>query len=69
MENEKFWLVWSPTGTHSPVKRHHSAEAANTEARRLARAHAGQQFIVMEAIEGFAVDNLKHTVFLHPIPF
>jgi hypothetical protein len=44
-----FWLVWSPTGEKPPHYRHTSAESARAEAARLARAHRGERFFVVEA--------------------
>lgn len=69
MDQDKFWLVWSPTGTRPPQQKHPSNESAIAEAKRLARAHRGQQFIVMEATDGFEVNDVRHTVFLRPVPF
>ena len=45
----KFWLVWSPTG-RSPVVRHTTEESATQEATRLARAHPGGAFYVLEPV-------------------
>jgi hypothetical protein len=50
----KFWLVWCPTGTHSPVVKHMSMHAAMTESKRLAAQHIGREFFVVESI-GLAV--------------
>ncbi len=66
MDQEKFWLVWSPTGTKAPQHKHVSNESAIAEAKRLARAHPGQEFMVMEATDGFVVNDMRHTVFAHP---
>jgi hypothetical protein len=49
-EFRKFWLVWSPTGTTTPSRRHASAEAASSEAERLARMAPGAEFYVLETL-------------------
>lgn len=48
MKNEPFWIVWNPDG-RTPVVRHCERELAILEAERLARANAGQTFIVLVA--------------------
>lgn len=44
-----FWLVWNPQG-NNPTFRHHSREAAQAEAERLARLAPGQRFYVLAAL-------------------
>jgi hypothetical protein len=45
----KFWIVWNQCSlTPNPRVRHQNIEAANAEAERLARAHKGFTFHVME---------------------
>ena len=43
-----FWLVWSPQGQHPPRYQHTSQANAEREAVRLAAAHPGKQFYVVE---------------------
>ena len=66
-----FWLVWSPTGSAPPRYRHASKQSAVTEAERLARAHPGQLFVVLEPIAGRRVDNMVRTTYVDDkeIPF
>lgn len=49
-EFRKFWLVWSPTGTTAPSRRHSSADEASGEAERLARLAPGAEFYVLETM-------------------
>jgi hypothetical protein len=67
-----FWLVWSPTGIRPPKHRHLSARAATEEAERLAKAHPGQLFVVLEPIAARRVDSMVRTTFIggsNDIPF
>lgn len=48
-ETAIFWLVWSPTGPTPPRCRHVSEDLARAEAKRLAIAHRGQRFYVLQA--------------------
>jgi|HubBroStandDraft_2_1064218.scaffolds.fasta_scaffold14614_3 hypothetical protein len=68
---DAFWLVWSPTGARAPRFRHPSEQSATTEAERLARAHPGQLFVVLEAIAARRVDSMIRTAFINGsgIPF
>ena len=50
MDNQAFWLVWSPQGIRPPSYRHHSEAAARTEAERLARNSPGAEFFTMRAV-------------------
>jgi hypothetical protein len=56
-----FWLVWSPTGSTPPKHRHLTEQLAVQEAERLAKAHPGQLFVVLESIAARRVDNLVRT--------
>lgn len=47
----KFWMVWCPQGG-TPTVRHHSREAADTEAARLAAKNPGKEFFVLKAVGG-----------------
>lgn len=50
MYREPFWLVWCPTGSAPPSRRHHSVRAAQEEAERLARLAPGQDFYVVQPV-------------------
>lgn len=53
-----FWLVWNPDGG-PPTYRHDTQDGAIGEAERLARAHPGARFFVLQAIEMRAVDSMQ----------
>ncbi len=65
--SEPFWIVWNPEGPSRPYARHYSFEHAAAEAQRLALAHPGNDFFVMQAsrrvstpkveIEDFEIDS------------
>jgi hypothetical protein len=59
-----FWIVWSPTGHKSPSFRHQSIQAATTEAERLATAHPGQLFVVLEPVAARRVDSMIRTQYV-----
>jgi hypothetical protein len=44
-----FWIVWNPHGSN-PTHQHVNRELAQKEASRLALAHPGIEFIVLQAI-------------------
>lgn len=45
----RFWMVWR-AGAAGPTHKHATADLAYAEARRLAAAHPGARFYVLEAI-------------------
>lgn len=49
---EKFWMVWG-FNRDTPRYRHPTKEAAQTEAKRLARANPDQLFVVLAAVDAF----------------
>lgn len=55
-----FWTVWCPTGG-APTVAHPSLSLATMEAERLARAHPGQQFVVMKSVAGYERNELTVT--------
>ena len=59
-----FWLVWSPTGHKPPSFRHPSIQAATAEAERLATAHPGQLFVVLEPVAARRVDSMIRTQYV-----
>ena len=58
-----FWLVWNPAGLN-PKHKHLTAEAATTEAERLARANPGNRFYVLHALEYREVNDMQRVVLL-----
>ena len=54
---DRFWFVWSPTG-NIPRFKHPNEWSARNEAARLARANAGQQFVVLMAMASYQVNDL-----------
>ncbi len=69
MDNETFWMVWSPQG-QAPTRKHLTRASAVTEAERLARLNAGNEFYVLQAIEGRRVDGMQRVHLQGPeVPF
>lgn len=46
----RFYIVWSPSGQRPPSVRHWTYSEAATEARRLAKANPGSEFMVLAAL-------------------
>lgn len=53
-EQPQFWMVWNPEG-RAPTYRHETGESARDEAKRLARIHPGQTFVVLCAMRGYVL--------------
>jgi hypothetical protein len=51
MPTESFYVVWNPAD-RNPIKRHDDVQSATEEARRLAQANPGIEFITLRAIKG-----------------
>ena len=67
---DAFFIVWCPTGPTPPKHRHEVREHAVQEAERLARAHPGNEFFVMQADTMRAVNDMKRVDYMSPdIPF
>jgi len=67
---DAFFIVWSPTGPTNPSYRHEVRASAVSEAERLARAHPGNEFFVMQADTMRAVNDMKCVDYMSPdIPF
>jgi hypothetical protein len=65
---EAFWMVFSPQG--GPPKCVHNIKcSAIREAERLARENPGQEFYVLQAIEGRCVEEPMKRATLSEIPF
>lgn len=69
-QDDKFWLVWSPTGARPPSFRHPTFRAASAEADRLAQAHPGSEFFVLGAETSCRISTLERVEYVEdPIPF
>lgn len=55
---ECFWMV---LGNGVPTVRHATEEAARQEAARLARCHAGQEFLVLKSVATVVRSDLSWT--------
>ncbi len=53
----KFWTVWCRDGG-VPTRQHHTSDSASIEAGRLARAHPGREFVVLEATKSVRKTDL-----------
>ncbi|MCA8502197.1 hypothetical protein LGN13_10875 [Burkholderia multivorans] len=61
---DAFWIIWSPTGSTPPSKRHTDYLEAVREAERLARAaRGGAEFYVMRAETMSVVDDMRRIDF------
>lgn len=58
MSRPAFWIVWNPQG-RTPTREHDTKRSAENEAERLALAHRGQRFIVLQSIGEFVVDDVQ----------
>jgi hypothetical protein len=52
-----FFLVWSPAGLRPPKYRHTTHGSALGEAHRLAAAHPGREFYVVETTDRVVLDS------------
>ena len=67
-EQEPFYVVWCPQGG-SPTVRHDSLHKAHEEAKRLARANRGREFIVLCAFTAYQCSDLMQTDYRMEVPF
>ena len=69
MNEEQFWMVWSPQGS-VPTHQHITHSSALSEAERLARKCPGKEFYVLQATDLRIVNDMQR-VRLHPgqVPF
>ncbi|MBH2008328.1 MAG: hypothetical protein I8H71_01375 [Xanthomonadaceae bacterium] len=58
MEQDTFYMVWSPQGG-APTHKHAALFGAVHEAERLARNNAGKEFYILQAIEGRVVNDMQ----------
>lgn len=63
-----FWFVWNTNG-RAPAFKHETAESAKTEAQRLARAHRGEEFIILQAVGGAVLKDPVEEIKFDDIPF
>lgn len=68
MDEEQFWMVWSPQG-RAPTKVHQTLGSATNEAERLARNNPGNQFYVLQALEMREVNDMRRVRLSMPVPF
>jgi hypothetical protein len=54
-----FFVVWCPTGPHSPWYRHMSHDSALREAKRMAGEHPGREFFVLQATNRALVAEVR----------
>lgn len=57
---EPYWLVWH-VGGGPPTYKHGSFDSADTEAKRLARVHRGDEFVVLETVRSHRATDLVTT--------
>jgi hypothetical protein len=69
MDRETFWLVWSPTGTHPPSKRHATRDLAVAEAERLAECAPSAEFYVLCAVSRSSARRVTTITLTDDIPF
>lgn len=67
-QKETFWLVWA-VDSGRPTQRHDSFNNASSEAKRLARANTGTEFVVLEAKAGFRISEPLTEIVYDPLPF
>lgn len=58
MEQDTFYMVWSPQGGY-PTHKHGSQAGAINEAERLARNNPGREFYILQALEGRVVNDMQ----------
>ncbi|MGF6444370.1 hypothetical protein [Paraburkholderia youngii] len=68
-QENKFWLVWSPTGAKPPRHRHTSFGSAAVEAERLAQANPGHEFFVLGAEMSYCAMAMQRVEYFDRIPF
>jgi len=64
---DTYWIVWREGGG-APVVKHENPGLATKEAERLARAHPGERFVVLQAVRARQVKDLECIEF-DDIPF
>ena len=67
--DDVFYMVWSPTGTAPPKRKHYSFAEADQAAMDMARRHPSQKFVVMQAVRDYQVSDLQRTDYVEDLPF
>lgn len=60
----KFWIIVNDKFPTTVSVKHQCLQNAETEAGRLARAHRGEEFIIMQSVVSYKVDDLVVTNFV-----
>ena len=68
MNEQAFWMVYG-IGQQEPRYKHPTLESAEREAQRLAKAHPGIRFVVLEAKSGFQVQEPVQRITYVDYPF
>ncbi|MGF6806275.1 hypothetical protein OKW30_001401 [Paraburkholderia sp. Clong3] len=68
-QEQKFWIVWCPTGEKPPSYRHLSAGSAVAEAERLAISNPGREFFVLGAEMSYCAVAMQRVEYFDGIPF
>lgn len=55
---DAFWFVWNPDA-RAPRRQHTSRAQAEQEAERLARAHPGERFVVLQSVCERRVESMQ----------
>lgn len=64
-----FFIVWCPTGPTNPSRTFRTRRDAQEAAAAMARKYPGQTFHVLEAADGYRLDDpLRHTEYTD-LPF
>jgi hypothetical protein len=68
-QDDKFWIVWSPTGAKPPRHRHLTFADAMGEAERLAVANPGHEFFALGAEASVCSVEMHRVEYIDRIPF
>jgi hypothetical protein len=67
-QEDKFWLVWSPTCATPTSDRHPSFGSAVVEAERLAQANPGHEIFVLGAEMSYCAVSMHRVEYFDRIP-
>ncbi|MGF6936827.1 hypothetical protein OKW41_005989 [Paraburkholderia sp. UCT70] len=68
-QEDKFWLVWSPTCATPMGDRHPSFGSAAAEAERLAQANPGREFFVLGAEMSYSAIAMQRVEYFGRMSF